>query len=365
MIFLSALNLADLSSLFGSLVGVLFTVSIAKAILSKFIKGGAFLYVSYLLSIVFVTVLGAYGLADGYAPQWKASFFSYLPGHLIWFLYDLLKPKLFANPKSPKVFSKEAMKRLAVFLVIAVLGCFLSLFLVYSTGLTITDSTKAYRKQRPALQTSDLVKTVEEFNKNLPMKVDDETTILKLSLDGDKTLVYHYQISESFYSSQGVKEDMEVNGVARMVEYFCLDGAPELKEKGITAINRYLDESGNFLTQAVLDTSKCTKEYLSLIAREIQGQLPIQQDEVTMLINVEASGNRNLVYTFTVPAEFYNSPSVKENIESTIPKNMRQNLCYGEGQDFQKINARIIYQYLDESGNPLTEYTLDTADCNS
>lgn len=237
------------------------------------------------------------------------------------------------------------------------------MFLVYGIGLTATNSTKAYRVERSALQTSDLVAIIEEFNKNLPIKVDDETKILKLSLEGDKTLVYHYQISEAFYSSSDVKENIEAYGLVRMVEYFCFDGAPELKKKGIIAINRYTDKNGNFLTQAMLDTSKCTQEYLDLIAREIHEQLPIQQDEVTKLINVEVTGGRNLVYTFTVPSEFYNSPGVRENIATTIPQNMRLNLCYGEGQVFQEINARIIYRYEDESRNYLTEYKFDTADC--
>lgn len=349
--------------LFGSLIGVLLTLSIAKGILYKFIKGGTELYASYLLSMVFATVLGAYGLADGHLPQWKAAFFSYLPGHLIWLLYDFLKLKLFADSKSPKVFSKEAMKRFAVFLVIALPGCFVAMFLVYGTGLAVTDSTRAYRAERSVLQNSDLVKTVEEFNKNLPVKMDDETKIINLSLEGDKTIVYHFQISSVFYSSPSVKEDMKANGVARMVEYFCFEGAPELKKKGITVINRYADENGNFLTQAVLDTGKCTQEYLSMIARKIQGQLPIQQDEVTKLTNVQVIGDRDLVYTFTVPSGFYNSPGVRQNIAASIPQNMKQNLCFGEGQDFQKINAKIIYRYQDDGGNPLTEYTLDTADC--
>ena len=92
-----------MGSLFGSLMVVLLTVSIAKTILSKFLKGGFALYAPYLLSMVFVTVLGAYGLADGHSPQWKAAFFSYLPGHLIWLLYDLLKPKRFPDAIKPAI----------------------------------------------------------------------------------------------------------------------------------------------------------------------------------------------------------------------------------------------------------------------
>lgn len=157
---------------------------------------------------------------------------------------------------------------------------------------------------------------------------------------------------------------MGANGLARMVEYFCFDGAPQLKKKGITAINRYTDESGNYLTQTVLDTNKCTEEYLSLIAKGIQGQLPIQQDEVTMLVNVETVGNRGLIYTYTLSSEFYNSPGVKENMAVKLPQNIRQHLCFGEDQNFKKLNSKIIYRYLDEGGNLLTEFTLDTAECS-
>lgn len=366
MTFISIFNPADLGFIVGSLIGVLLSVSLVKLILSKIIKkGSVVLYGAYLLSMVFITVLAAYGLADGHSPQWKAAFFSYLPAHLIWLLYDLLKAKLFTDSKSPKVFSKEAMKRFAVFMVIAAPGCFMAMFLVYGTGLTITDSTKAYRAERSELQTNDLDKTIEEFNKKLPMKVDDETTIIKLSLEGDKTLVYHYQIPRVFYSSPGIEENMKASGVARMVEYFCFDGAPELKKKGITAINRYIDENGNFLMQAVLDTTNCTKEFLNLVAREIQEQLPLEQDKVTTLISVEPAGDRNLVYTFTVPLDFYNSPGVKENIAKNIPENMNQNFCFGEGQDFRKVNAKIVYRYNNQDGSFLDEFSLDTSNCQN
>ena len=359
MNFFPMLQQGDLWFITGSLVGVLITVSIAKALLSKFIKGGSLLFFSYLLSMIFVTVVGAYGLADGYDPQWKAAFFSYLPGHLIWLSFALLRAKV---SMGSKVFSKESMKYSAVVFFVFLPGCFLVIFLAFGTGLTTTDSSKAYKAESSALL--NLVKTVEDTNKGLPLKVNDEIRLLKVSLEGDKTLVQHYEISKSDFVTKGFREDVEKNGVGRMAEYYCLDSAPMLKKLEVTVIHRYADQGDNFLTQTVLDTVKCTQVVLGLFASEIQGQLPIQADELTTLINVEAKNDRDFIYTFSVPSKSYESPDVAQNMSVNIPKNMKEYFCHGEGLDFKKINAKVAWRYLDENENPLTEYSLDTAKCD-
>ena len=350
----------------GSFVLVTLILSLCKFVFSKFTKNaGMQLIASYLVSIPSLVMISAYGSADGNTPEWKAAFLDISPWLLIWSVYDLLRCKFFIDPKSPSVFSLEAFKRFGLFVAVALPVCLMTILLETHIDLQKDGSRSSYETNKTATPTDGLAKEIAKINKSLPINIDEQISAQRVSMEGDNILVYHFKVSNKYYSSPAFKNDIEENGIARMIEHYCFDGAPKLKKIGTTVINRYVDDKDNYLTQNVLDTASCAQEYLAQVAKEYQDILPIQQDEVTTLIDMQVEGKRNLVQTYVVPSDFYHSPGVSEEIARTVPANMKSSLCADKFRPFRSVSAEITYRYLDETGNPLTEHTFDVANCES
>lgn len=87
-------SLSNLAFMLGSLLSVFCVLFLVKKALFKFAEKCWFLLVAYFISLGLTTSLAAAGFSNEGIPQWQIAFWSYFPGHFIWFCYDLSKKKV-------------------------------------------------------------------------------------------------------------------------------------------------------------------------------------------------------------------------------------------------------------------------------
>ncbi len=133
-----------MGELMGSYLAVFLLLTISKKLMNKLFqdKLPGQLYLAYIISLVTCVSLASYGFSDDGELQIKKAFIIYSPAFITWFLYDLVKKKyLLDNQTSINIFSKEGLKRFAIFYVIAIV-------VVIIFGQTVPDSFNSIRTDK-------------------------------------------------------------------------------------------------------------------------------------------------------------------------------------------------------------------------
>ncbi len=226
-------------------------------------------------------------------------------------------------------------------------------FLLFISVLFFSACSKS-KKIDPQLQTA-----VEAMNKQLPMKVDPVTSLMKVeALPGD-VMKYSYQVT----TKTDIKDTLTAKKTFSRKILYNLKNNPSLSvltEKNVTFVHSYSDNKGKYLFSVTTTPDDYKKDLPNLALSELLPQmawfnsllLPMKLDNVTELKNCQFAAPDTLVMTYSLDNSNldFNDNAVSM-LKQTLVRSTKADISSKEAKD---KNAIFKHVYVKSKGGNIT-----------